>query len=176
MLLKVPFWQAGHYQRLSQVQTNIPFVPKLTHLGETIFLMERCQGSLLWEIEDRNAFAPALPSVLEKFVAGARAHGLVHADLRPWNIFYDAASGEFKIIDWGFSFFADQDLNLEPFWHIRSHLHARGHPLATPMQIDSTDAAKTLSVVNGTTSYEEAWHHAPTEMAWRPPWAAQPAR
>jgi hypothetical protein len=57
---------------------------------------------------------------------------------------------EFKIIDWGFSFFRGKTLSKRPLWHLRDHLRARGHDLAKPHQADHTDALKTEQIVKGT--------------------------
>jgi serine/threonine protein kinase len=173
LVLKVPHWAVEHHRRIIQVQNRLPFVPKLSYFQGPIFLMENCRGHLLWEMEDARQFSSLLPSALRSLVAALDRVGLVHADIRPWNIFFDPASREFRVIDWGFSFFSDCDLGAEPFWHLRSHLRARGHSLASPMQVDRLDAEKVLQVVSGGLCYEEAWRHEPGEIAWQPPWAGR---
>jgi serine/threonine protein kinase len=127
---------------------------------------------LLWESDDNSAFLPQLPKALSQLLNSLGKVGLVHGDIRPWNIFYDTTNKEFKIIDWGFSFFIGENLTQSPFWHLRDHLKSRGHNISAPATIDTTDAEKTLQVVGGSLRYEDAWFHNAEEMTWRPPWAA----
>src|SRR5215216_5568651 len=96
LLFKVPFWRVGHFRRIIQNQAQLRMVPKLVHVAESIFLIEECGGTLLWETEDNAQFLNRLPSALAQFVSSLRRIGLVHGDIRPWNIFYD--NKEFKII------------------------------------------------------------------------------
>ncbi len=144
---------------------------RLSHVEGSIFLVEECGGTLLWEIEDKSQFVNDLPAALDSSVDSLSRLKLVHGDIRPWNIFYDREHKIFRIIDWGFSFFLDEDLCASPFWHLREHLKARGHKLSDAWQIDEVDARKTKQVVAGEWSYEKAWGHQADEMKWRPPWA-----
>jgi aminoglycoside phosphotransferase (APT) family kinase protein len=146
---------------------------RLSHLAGSVFLVEECAGVLLWENEDNSQFLAQLPAALNQLVDSLGRIGLVHGDIRPWNIFYDNSTKGFAIIDWGFSFFLDEDLTRPPFWHLRDHLRARGHDINTPQAIDRIDASKTLEVVSGRLRYEDAWKHQSQEMQWRPPWAAR---
>jgi Ser/Thr protein kinase RdoA (MazF antagonist) len=50
-------------------------------------------------------FCDQLPSALAQFLISLGRVGLVHGDIRPWNILCDLNNKEFRIIDWGFSFF-----------------------------------------------------------------------
>jgi hypothetical protein len=173
LVCKVPFWRVGHYRRIMQNQAQLRMVPKLVHVAESIFLIEQCRGSILWEADENAQFSDQLPSALAQFVSSLGQVGLVHGDIRPWNIFYDRNNKEFKIVDWGFSFFLEEDLSKEPLWHLRDHLRARGHNLAKPHQVDHTDALKTEQIVKGTLRYEDAWRHQADEMEWRPSWATR---
>jgi RIO-like serine/threonine protein kinase len=121
-----------------QNQEQLRMVPKLVYVAENIFLIEECGGTLLWEADDNAEFCDQLPSALARFVSSLARVGLVHGDIRPWNIFYDRNNKKFKIIDWAFSFFLGEDLSAVPLWHLRDHLQARGHDLAKPHQIDHT--------------------------------------
>jgi Phosphotransferase enzyme family len=173
LLFQVPFWRVGHYRRIVQNQHQLKMVPKLVHFAESIFLIEKCEGTLVWETDDNAQFCDQLPSALAQFVSSLGRVGLVHGDIRPWNIFYDRNNKEFKIIDWGFSFFLGEDLSKEPLWHLRDHLQARGHDLAKPHQVDHTDALKTEQIVKGTLRLEDAWLHQADDIEWRPSWAAR---
>jgi hypothetical protein len=171
IVLKVPFWQNAHYLRLIEIQEQVPMAAKLLHVAESVFLLEECAGTLLWEIEDNSAFIGQLPRALDQLVASLGRVKLVHADIRPWNIFYEPTTKRFKIIDWGFSFFIGQNIHEPPFWHLRDHLRDRGHDINAPHKIDGVDAQSTLRVSKGELRYEDAWKHPTGEMEWFPSWA-----
>jgi serine/threonine protein kinase len=136
-----------------------------------IFVVERAPGVLVWEMEDSLPFVSAIETHLDVFVSSLHQMGLVHGDIRPWNIFYDHEQQVFKVIDWGFSFFIGDNLDQKT----SGHLSGRGHANTPLLQIDSIDAQRTLQVLRGAISYEDAWNHKPHETEWRPKWAKRQA-
>jgi hypothetical protein len=64
LLFEVPFWRVGHYRKIMQNQARLRMVPKLVHVAESIFLIEKCGGTLLWEVDDNVQFCDQLPSAL----------------------------------------------------------------------------------------------------------------
>jgi hypothetical protein len=156
--------------RIKQIQERIPMAAKIVEVIEDrIFVIEKARGVLLWEIEDATRLPEFLEiqNALDSFVASLKSVGLVHGDIRPWNIFYDSGIRTFKIIDWGFSFFSNDGVP----GRTRNHLRLRGHDSLPPETVDAADAWKTISVLKGEETFEAAWGHDSSEMLWRPSWA-----
>jgi hypothetical protein len=155
-----------HLLRIKGLEDRLPMAAKIVDVIEDkIFVIERVSGILLWENEDNLPAIDEIKRALGLLVASLQQVGLVHGDIRPWNIFYDANRKQFKVIDWGFSFFLENG----PSDKTKGHLDARGHK--PPYQdVDQIDASKTIQVIEGSLSYEDAWHHPSGEMFWRPKW------
>lgn len=153
-----------HFLRIKQVQHLVPMAAQITDVVDRIFIIERAPGVLMWEMEDH---LPDITEQLNSFVSSLEEVGLVHADIRPWNIFYDATTKNIKVIDWGFSYFTADGI----YPGTRGHLIARGHTISQPSPIDRIDAKKTLQVLRAEISFESAWGHGPSERDWWPNWA-----
>ena len=157
-----PDGRRSHLLKIREVQQQLPLAAQITDVVDRVFIVERAPGVLLWEMDT----VPNIADQLYSFVSSLEAVGLVHADIRPWNIFYDAATKSIKVIDWGFSFFG-----WPPDPAIIPHLDTRGHLLYQQSPIDRIDAKKTLEVLRGDISFESAWNHGTNERDWWPPWA-----
>ena len=122
----------------------------------------------MWEIEDKDDLpsVKSLDDALQGIVRELRNSNLVHSDIRPWNLFYSETK-EFKLIDWGFSFF----IGNQPFGNTTNHLRDRGHSERPHKDIDSVDAQRTLQVFKSEISPEDAWNHKYPSWSWRPNWS-----
>jgi hypothetical protein len=154
--------------KIKEIQQQLPLAAQITDVVDKVFIVERAPGVLLWEMDDEKA--PDVSGQLYSFVSSLELVGLVHGDIRPWNIFYDAATKSIKVIDWGFSFFISDGIPQGALGHIRY----RGHNPSQPSTIDLNDADKTLKVLKGEISFESAWNHGPNERDWWPKWAKKP--
>jgi hypothetical protein len=153
-----------HYQRIQAIQDRLQHVAKITDIVDRAIITAAAAGTLLWEMESRPPVELLRPR-LEEFVTSLSRERLVHADLRPWNVFLDHQTASITVIDWGFSFFIG-----EPDNRPEGHLHARGHQNTQLDRVDETDSARTLKVISGELSPEEAWFHTPDSWDWRAPW------
>lgn len=153
-----------HYERIRIIQDRLHHAARITEIVGRAIISIAATGTLLWEMDLRPP-ADLLRPRLEEFVTSLRQERLVHADLRPWNVFFDNTTGSVTIIDWGFSFFMT-----EGHPHADGHLGDRGHRDTPVDRIDEADLGLTLKVISGELSPEEAWHHAPDSWDWRPPW------
>lgn len=144
-------------------------VLKLLDLSDdrSLALVAEAAGGLLWEMEPQDrpslsTVAQGLNEVLEQLYSVR----LVHADLRPWNLYYDGVEG-LRVIDWGFSFF----IGGRKYINTGDHLRARGHAGRQETLIDKEDVKRTLDVLQHPDHLEAAWNHKASEFGWRPePW------
>ncbi len=156
---------AQHFLRIQRIQDRLRGVAKIVDIiEERVFIVERAPGTLLWHIDDGLPDPEAIRSALDSFVGSLEQVGLVHGDLRPWNVFYDARKG-FTVIDWGFSFFTRDSRSKK----MLGHLEASGHKQPF-LHVDRLDADRIIQLVEGKLGWEDAWGH-PNEITWGPPWA-----
>jgi len=157
--------EAQHFLRVRGIQDEVVGAAKIVKvIEERVFIVERAPGTLLWHIEDGLPKAESLRNALDLFVGSLERVGLVHCDLRPWNVFYDPRKG-FTVIDWGFSFFTGDSRSEK----MSGHLKASGHTQPF-LQVDRVDADRIVQLVEGKLGWEDAWGH-PNEVTWGPPWA-----
>jgi hypothetical protein len=173
--LMLPPERVAHFRKTAAVQDQLPMAAKILEIVENrVAIVERVGGTLLWELEDNLPPVSEINHALGLFVSCLMRVNLIHADIRPWNVFYDSTRKEFRVIDWGFSFFNGDQVDPKT----RGHLQGRGYRDTPHQAVDGMDATKTVQVLRGEVSYESAWHHGPNEMEWRPKWAKRepPAR
>jgi hypothetical protein len=163
-----PDHRIAHQLKIRSIQHELPIAAQILDVIENkVFVIEQAAGVLLWEIEDGLPSLAFVEEKLNSFVSSMQRVGLVHGDIRPWNIFYDKANDSVKVIDWGFSFFIGDQLEPKTL----GHLQARGHDVSNLARVDRVDVERTLRVLDGKLSYEAAWRHGPNEIEWRPKWA-----
>jgi hypothetical protein len=157
--------RAEHFLRIRNIQHKLPAVAKIVDVIENrIFVVQRAPGTLLWHIEDGLPKPDVVRTALDSLVESLEQLGLVHGDLRPWNVFYDLGKG-FTLIDWGFSFFLDRG----PSEELKGHFEASRHH--APFQnVDRADADRITQLVQGKLGWEDAWGH-PDEVTWGHRWA-----
>ncbi|WNL40440.1 protein kinase [Halomonas sp. PAMB 3232] len=110
-------------------QIDHPRIPRLISYqrirGQSILVMERAPGLNLEEISLRYGrlsprlvvnIAAQLADILLALRQETGPHGrpLVHGDIKPSNLVYDAARETVALIDWGSSVFAQLDSDLQP--------------------------------------------------------------
>jgi len=66
---------------------------------DDIVLLEKARGQKLWEMETAPQYADTVEYQLIEFARSTQDNQLIHGDLRPWNIFFDAEQGV-QVIDW----------------------------------------------------------------------------
>jgi Phosphotransferase enzyme family len=161
--------EARQLLRIQSIQCRLPMAAQILDVIESrIFVVARAPGVLLWEMEDGLPARDEIRLALDSLVESLKQVGLVHGDIRPWNVFYDASHKHYKIIDWGFSFFLDsppcgKDSRL-------GHLAAGRHE-PPYSHVDRDDVNRTIQIIAGELSCEDAWAHRPDELTWRPKWA-----
>lgn len=159
-------------QSIMQVQSAIPFaaqilevVPVNDHMA--VALIEHIDGTLLWELESNRPSLLTVQQHLQDFVAELNQVNLVHADIRPWNIFYQATTGSFRSIDWGYAFF----IGGSKYSGTPEHLATRGHADSNEAEIDSKDVERTIHVLGNPSQVDAVWHNPPGSHVWHPvPW------
>ncbi len=161
-------------QGIRRVQSQIPEAAQIFKIipgsGEfDIALIEYIDDSLLWELEEGSR--PPLDIVvdsLDKLVTNLASADLVHADIRPWNLFYESKTSSLRCIDWGFSFFVGG----RKYDNTEEHLRQRGHLNRDEREIDREDADRTIRVLRSPDSLEREWvHGSGKQVTWRPsPW------
>jgi hypothetical protein len=156
---------AQHFLRLRSIQDAFLGAAKIVDVIENrVFIVERAPGTLLWHIEDGLPEPESFRSALDAFVGSLEQVGLVHGDLRPWNVFYDPRKG-FTVIDWGFSFFTGDSRVMKMSGHFEASRHKQPF-----LHVDKLDADRIVQLVEGRIGWEDAWGH-PNEITWGPPWA-----
>ncbi len=164
-----------YYKKLKSivaVQNQIPLAARIHRLirvseDQAIALIEHHDGILLWELESDRPRLFEVKKFLDQLISDLRKAGMVHADLRPWNILYHPVSRMFKCIDWGFSF----PIGGTKCDKTSAHLIERGHVSKNENIIDLIDADKTLKVLKHPDRLEAEWNHPPGFFKWKPsPW------
>jgi len=87
-----------HYQRIQDIQTSISRMARMVVI-EDIVLLEKARGQKLWEMDTAPNYAEIVECQLIEFASSTRHNQLIHGDLRPWNVFFDADHGV-QVIDW----------------------------------------------------------------------------
>lgn len=91
-----------------------------------IVLLEEAHGQMLWEMET-SPNPDVVESQLVEFAIAAKNYGLIHGDLRPWNVFFDDDRG-IQVIDWWcLSSFVDDLLPRAELPPRRADLLEEGH-------------------------------------------------
>jgi hypothetical protein len=155
-----------------RVQRKVPKAAQILDVlefnsAEALAIISKAPGELLWEID--GVVRPSLEEIgkqLFEIVEQLKVAKLVHADLRPWNLYYDIKVG-LTVIDWGFSFLIGE----KKYSNTIEHLRARGHSKTREDEIDRIDASRTLRCLKNPDSLEEVWNHPTGTFTWRPqPW------
>ena len=87
-----------HYDRIQKIQASIVRMARMVGPIDDVVLLEDARGQMLWEMETAPD-AAVVESQLAEFATSIRKHGLIHGDLRPWNVFFDREYGV-QVIDW----------------------------------------------------------------------------
>jgi len=153
-----------HIRRIAQVQDGIRHIAKIREIIGHIIVYDEAPGELVWESEQRPPVT-AFDRMGQEFLSDLRRTNLVHADIRPWNVFFEPKTQSFTFIDWGFSFFIGDQID-----HLRCHIQSRGHALSDGFSISQKDLEFNVQILQGTTTPETAWRHSSAEFEWRPPW------
>ncbi len=87
-----------HYQRIEGIQASISRMARMV-VVEDVVLLEKAPGQKLWEMDTAPNYAEMVECQLIEFARSTQANQLIHGDLRPWNVFFDADHGV-QVIDW----------------------------------------------------------------------------
>ena len=159
------FTDRGHYGRIKAVQDAIPHMARIDRIIEDVVLFEKADGKLLWDNLDPMPNIEDIERQLYEFAEGTKKCGLVHGDLRPWNVFFH--KGRITVIDWDLSVFVeDMRPDREP---VKGH-YARAHPgrpVHALADIDIVDAGRFARLMRGESTYKEIKWDRP---GWVPQW------
>ena len=127
--------------------------------------MEAAPGQLLWEM-DRPPDVSSIERSLYEFSAATHANGLIHGDVRPWNVVVDDQN-QIRVIDWNLSCFLD-DLRLGDRL-LRGHFAKfhRSLKINEILRIDRIDAERIVALLRGQIRFPQAWAQNPS---WYPAW------
>jgi hypothetical protein len=128
----------GWYTRIMEIQDSIPHMAKFYTPQNGYILSEIAPGELIWNLD----YVPHIDRIekqLGEFARGAKACGLVHGDIRPWNVVQDN-QGDIKVIDWNLSRFGESNVDIE-------------------------DVRKLGCTLRGETGFHQAWGWGPSEYA-----------
>jgi len=152
-----------HHQRIKQVQDQLLYAPKIVEIIDRVVIVEWVAGTLVWDMASRPD-ADQICGSLQCFADSLAKVELTHADIRPWNIILEETTGEIRVIDWGFSVFWNDTK------HGQQHREDRGHRGRRIAEVDMEDVRRTIKVIRGELSPEEAWKHESSSWNWRPAW------
>jgi hypothetical protein len=174
---------ADHHRRIRHLQGSMPHAARIVGPIENFILSVEARGQSLWSME-----VPPNPDLvtaqLLEFSRWTEAHGLVHGDVRPWNVFFD--QDRIQVIDWDLSAFIDVDLlprgevpprrlDLIAEWNEHtggSGHYQRFHPDLVAQSrfggIDRRDALLIRRLLKGKLGLGEAWPG--VNLSWYPPW------
>lgn len=159
-----------HLRRIESVQDQIPHVARIHEFVDTIVVIEEGTGTLLWELETAPQHIATIRAAVEETSRALRQIGLVHADVRPWNLVFEETAGKLTLFDWGYSFFTNEP----SFGNLDAHLAARGFDRTRGHDITQHDIEACLAILEGSRRPEDIWHHQHWEFWWRPSWCRQP--
>lgn len=96
-----------HHQRIQSIQGSIPHMARMLEPIQDVVLLEEAHGTNLWHMKAQPDPARIEDQLIE-FALATGKHGLIHGDLRPWNVFCDNEQ-RIEVIDWWFlsSFVSD---------------------------------------------------------------------
>jgi Phosphotransferase enzyme family len=155
-----------HLRKIQAIQDLIPHVAKIHEIVERIVITGAAPGTLLWGLETAPNHVQSVLSCLHAIRVALLHVGLVHADIRPWNIMFDQAPGHATLFDWGYSFF----INEKPFGNLDAHLAGRGFDRSIGHEITRQDIDNCIAMLETRKSPEEIWNHGVNEFSWRPTW------
>jgi RIO1 family len=165
-----------HHRRIQTIKDSTPRMAKIVGPIEDVVLSVEARGQNLWGMD--ICFDPGMvEDQLREFALWTQAHGLIHGDLRPWNVFYDHDFG-IQVIDWHLlSAFVDDLLPQDVLPARRSDLlgdghYAKFHPTLVERgdftEIDLTDARLIGKLLRAEIGLGEAWPG--SQSSRRPSW------
>ena len=160
------FHATSQLRRIRDIQDSIPHTSPIADIIDDIVLFDEAKGELLWEIEDLPQKS-LIESQLHEFALGTKKNGLIHGDLRPWNIFFHADHGV-SVIDWGDSEFVDELRIGHGLMAGRLNKHHNGQKI---VDVDLIDAERIAQMMRGEIEVEEVWPG--TGVTWCPRWCKQ---
>jgi len=152
--------QAEFYRKLHGVQGSIPRIAKIERQIEGVTLIERAKGDLLWHFDSPPVAAVVEDQLLE-FAAATTLNGLIHADIRPWNIFLDSKQN-LTVIDWSQAHFYGDNIDLQP-----THHESAADKSLKINQIDTDAAHRVGRLIRREITIQEMGHG---RMNWSPSW------
>jgi hypothetical protein len=162
----------SRYERIRRVQDSIPHIARIVEilsgadLQSGVVVFEKAAGKMLWKC-DSVPDIDRIEAQIVEFAAATEANKMIHGDIRPWNIFYDAEKG-IKVIDWDSCRFIDElCLGDELLRNLANHGHD-GHPLSDLARIDADDAARLVKLLRGQTGLDATWRCGKKDGC--PPW------
>ncbi|MBI3461714.1 MAG: hypothetical protein HY000_01440 [Planctomycetes bacterium] len=156
-------------KHLYATQNRVPHLAKILRICEDVAVFEFAQGSLLWHLETVDV--EFIQTRLRETVQALRDQDVVHGDIRPWNVVLSrSVPQQLWLIDWDLAIrisSPDQEI-------INNHLRDRGHSGRPLEEIDLADLQRSVNVIRGEITPEQAWNHDPNSFGWRPPWCRSP--
>lgn len=156
------------FERLKKVQHKIPLAAKIDKIlpvpeyGKNIVFVEKVKGKLLWELNESER--PKIEEVLRtlnEFIQSIENSGIIHNDIRPWNIIYNLSDNSFKVIDWEYSEFQD----------INNSNETRNNLSTKELSQDRIDLDKLIKVLKKPEEADNYWAGNGYKYSWHPsPW------
>jgi hypothetical protein len=96
-----------HHERIQRIQDSIPHMARMLKPIKDVVLIEEARGENLWHMKTRPDLTRVEGQLIE-FARATKRNGLIHGDLRPWNVFCDDEQ-RVQVIDWWYlsSFIGD---------------------------------------------------------------------
>lgn len=158
--LEVPDYKPN-YARLVTVQNQIRHMAQICLPSPEWLLSRRARGANLWDLDTISASSrEMIATKLIEFAHDTKRAGVIHADLRPWNVFVDN-SGGIEVIDWNLMCFADE-IATRP--DLMTGHYKNFNPGLLPdriLDIDMADAQRMARLLKGDIRFEEAWNQSP---------------
>lgn len=163
LLSKAVIDKLQHIQKsltsIAPILTRIPFDQQ-----QDIAVFEWIEGTLLWETSENRPDLTTLQTTLEQTLKQINLQGLIHGDIRPWNIIWNPENQQIYLIDWELSQIIEPTQNTQP----NAHSLLRGHGQTELTEIDQRDLAKTIQVLQNPPYLYQAWWHTSNEFNWLP--------
>lgn len=150
-----------------EVKNFAPILARLPYdQQQDIALFEWIEGTLLWEIIEQRPSLESIKFTLEEALGKINQQGLIHGDVRPWNIIWNEKQGQPYLIDWDLSQVVGDDKGVKNIEHIL----LRGYSIKSIKEVDLEDLKKSIDCLKDPGSLYRAWWHASSEFNYLPPY------
>ena len=156
--------------KLEHLQKEVKnFAPILARLPydqqQDIALFEWIDGTLLWEKIEQRPCLESIKSILEATIRKINDQGLIHCDIRPWNIIWSDEHQMPFLLDWDLSQVLMDNKSVKP----TEHVLFRGGSLQDIQELDLEDLKKSNDVLRRPKLINTTWWHTSNDFDWLPP-------